>query len=156
MWGSRSISWHSIGLAAEYMCNFNDLLSRPSVSELEKPIHMRARNVYKSMSLLGTLQLGRRLQATDPLDHVYAMLGMPGVAPWAHLLGADYEKSPVELYCCVQQLAFSESNNLDALSYVDNALGISDDFPSWIPMWNKKSAVHPQLNKGWDACGGTT
>jgi hypothetical protein len=115
--------------------------------------------------LLELLLLGRRFNATDPRDKVYAVLGLANVPisipadadklPTASLLTSSAGKKPGSIVvdywrstpCVYQQLAkfvINQDRNLDILLLVQSPNAI--DLPSWTPDWRSRDSKDDYLN----------
>ncbi len=158
--GPHEISWDAMGFAATCFRSFTSLLPPDYWVYLELPRYMRARERHKSEAMLGTLHWCRSLMASDPRDHVYAILGMPSMAPLAQL-HVEYQKSHIEVFRDVAHCSIRDRNKLDALSFVQHLGGISAEGPSWVPLWNEQAGISPLMpgnpptRPDWAASRGT-
>jgi hypothetical protein len=104
--------------------------------------HSRVDN-YKgrTLDILHTLQMGRRLEALDPRDKIYALLGIStGIGLEDPLITVDYRKSHREVYLDFARYSIESSNSYDILSYLyENNLASHGEplniLPSWVPNW---------------------
>lgn len=94
---------------------------------------------------LEILLMGRNYGASDPRDHVFALLGHPS----AHIDGSPMTRADyaMPLSHVLTQLTFQlcvESESLRPLSAVHHdKLCLSNSFPSWVPALHKASLVGP-------------
>ena len=102
------------------------------------------------MELLEILQRFRYCQATNPLDKVYALLGL------AEDFGSDdfridYALEPKQLYIQVARTIIEQYKSLDILGYVDSEEDTKEiqhlELPSWVPNWWTATACSPFPNK---------
>lgn len=98
----------------------------------------RARKTAPTMASLlqGTYIFGEGLEASDPRDYIFALLGMSNDAADLHI-APDYSKSKAQVYTEVA-IAFIKQLGLKVLAWSN--FGISPDkqchLPSWVPDWS--------------------
>ncbi|KAL7781173.1 heterokaryon incompatibility domain-containing protein [Trichoderma afarasin] len=139
--------WNSMATSASWK---RELSKRPVQSlEAQRP----------KVSFTEVLHIGRRFEATDHRDYVFAFLGHPSALnpqTGEILLNPDYNKSLLDVYyetaCALLKIA--ELSFI--LSCVDrNQETLDSDFPSWVPHWNLAKNVcalaYPTL---WYYAGG--
>lgn len=80
-------------------------------------------------TLLSLLVEGRRAQATDLRDKVFAVMGMSST-----IINPDYSKGVFDVYAEAAQPTLSSNNLISMLCCVDHAHPAADH-PSWIPDW---------------------
>jgi hypothetical protein len=70
-------------------------------------------------------------------------------------LEPDYTKSTFKIYHLVMVKSIQQRQNLEILSYVDHGSILQDDFPSWIPRWDRPctAGMLDELGNIFDACG---
>lgn len=116
------------------------------------------------------LYYSKRLNATQPLDHVYAILGiwnsMRDESLGPERIQVDYTASITDIYAEATVLAIRESGNLGILSLVESRPSIrAPDLPSWVPDYSQKAGILPLIpwprdastnlpSKGWNASRG--
>ncbi|KAK5652687.1 hypothetical protein OQA88_10281 [Cercophora sp. LCS_1] len=95
--------------------------------------------------LLDTLASFRRFRATNPLDKVYALLGVSnsvGVVP-------DYNLNPKECFEHIARHIIMGSNNLDILDHVvpsyPSAIRETPELHSWAPDWCQDDVADPYI-----------
>lgn len=114
----------------------------------------------------------KRLNATQPLDHVYAILGIWKSMRHCSLrleeIRVDYTASVAKVYAEATLLAIQESGNLGILSLVESRTSAAViNFPSWVPDYSQKTTILPLtpwprnesskgLSSGWNASRGLT
>lgn len=95
----------------------------------------------------------RGLEATNPRDKVYGVLGMWQPTPEAHVaIDVDYGKSLAEVYADVVIQAICERKDLFVLRFVNhkhdgNSLEEERAFPSWVPGWDQSGPSFQWLDK---------
>src|ERR1700712_972463 len=159
MCGASEISWDAVSLCASYIYSVSSIYLNWGFKDgyYQNAYVMRNRSHHKQFNLPRLLNWGRSFNATNPLDRVYALMGMPpftNMRPWE----ADYRASTLELYRQVVERCILELDSLDILSYVQHVDKVREDFPSWIPQWNQtpsKNATNCSLEFDWKAGGET-
>lgn len=96
--------------------------------------------------LMGLLSLGRIRGATQPVDHVFAVLNLS--ADWTAVdigvtskpyIEPDYAKSVARTFADVTTWLISFHRSLDVLSFVEyEAREDHPSCPSWVPVWSRK------------------
>lgn len=94
------------------------------------------------------LYYSKKLNATQPLDHVYAILGIWNALRDASLVSGhirvDYDASIADIYAEATVLAVEEIGNLGILSLVGYGTCTTiPDLPSWVPDYNQKASFLP-------------
>lgn len=116
------------------------------------------------------LYYSKRLNATQPLDHIYAILGiwnsMRDDSLGIERIQVDYTASVTDVYAGATVLAIRESGNLGILSLVESRPSlIAPDLPSWVPDYGQKAGILPLIpwprvapttwsSNRWNASGG--
>lgn len=106
-------------------------------------------------SFVDLLESFRSLEATDPRDKVYGLLGLLETTSSKTSILVDYaNKSLADVYTDVARADIQESQTLGILSHVKEAPDV-DGVPSWVPRWNTWSGPAAINDKGgrWKACG---
>jgi hypothetical protein len=94
------------------------------------------------------LYYSKRLNATQPLDHVFAILGI-----WNPIRGGllgpkriqvDYTASIASIYAEATLFAIEESGNLGVLSLLEGRPSTTN-LPSWVPDYSRKTAILPLI-----------
>ncbi|KAL3602190.1 hypothetical protein FPOAC2_06490 [Fusarium poae] len=109
-----------------------------------------------SIDFVLVLEASRYFSATHQLDHVYAFLGHPKArnpvtkVPW---LQANYSLDVQE-----QHRLLAASLSQDSLNFLvqthqtEESLKLGSGYPTWVPMWNKKTQNHADAFwEAWDA-----
>ena len=106
----------------------------------------------KRSSLLGCLDISRRLKVTDQRDHVFAIIGLADHAgDTSHLI--DYSKNVAHVYSSVVNFYLQRFHDLEILSKAGNAEN-NHRLPSWTPDWSQESKSKNQLQWIFQADGG--
>jgi hypothetical protein len=102
---------------------------------------------YPGQSFLKLLTTTQTRATTDPRDRVFALLSHPSARTknlhgraTRSLIGADYNKSFIEVYKLLATTLIETSQCLNVLSYVrgrEQEAGL----PTWAPMWNHQMRV---------------
>ncbi|KAH6671946.1 heterokaryon incompatibility protein-domain-containing protein [Halenospora varia] len=138
MCGESEISWDAVAMAAYYIRTFPELYNSNSLPQsfYENATYMRT-FFDDNDSILHLLHIARRLHCHDPRDRVYAMLGMSMFATLDPPIQANYVKSKLDVYQEVAEVYFKHYSNLDILSLVQHDQSLDEDFPSWVPFWDR-------------------
>src|SRR4051794_8551217 len=88
-------------------------------------------------SLLQILETFRGFQCTNPVDRIYALLGLPALDRNMPLPKPDYRKSAGEVYCETVRAIIQHTADLTVLCLPkENFDGVLKyDLPSWVPDW---------------------
>ncbi|KAI9765064.1 MAG: hypothetical protein M1839_005621 [Geoglossum umbratile] len=88
-------------------------------------------------SLLQILETFRGFQCTNPVDRIYALLGLPALDRDMPLLKPDYRKSASEVYCETVRAIIQHTADLTVLCLPkENFDGVLKyNLPSWVPDW---------------------
>lgn len=86
----------------------------------------------------------RQLEASDPRDKIFALLGISGSFPGSDIDATiDYDKSVAEVYADFARDHMQASKSFDMLSYVRHTVSFRPFFvspfgslPSWVPNWD--------------------
>ena len=118
--------------------------------------YMRRRLWFREVTLPSLLNWGRSFRATEPLDRVYALMGMPSFAQMSEPLRVDYSITPVELGKKVAVRCIQDMQSLRILYYAQH-FREGEKSPSWVPRWDREEDYHPindTLKKvRWNASG---
>jgi hypothetical protein len=111
----------------------------------------KARKGDTTTSLLNLLVEGRKFEATDPRDKIYAFLGIHADAHGKALLPVDYSL-PVSKVC--QQTAVRILETSDILDLLLNCGSFRKQAtPSWVPDWSISGSHHNVLRQNCNASG---
>ncbi|KEZ39436.1 hypothetical protein SAPIO_CDS10154 [Scedosporium apiospermum] len=98
--------------------------------------------------IVNSLQRARRLEASDPRDKAFALLGISTGFDKGHPdTSANYEKTTKRVYADLAAYILQTTDSYDLSSYLDNGSEsiqgqrVFDasilDLPSWVPNWNR-------------------
>ncbi|KAI0454258.1 heterokaryon incompatibility protein-domain-containing protein [Xylaria acuta] len=156
--GGSQVSWDVTVVVASY------IERHPTIhrswgfpeSNYSNAYYMRRRFWHQQVSLPSLLNWGRSFKASEPLDRIYALMGMPPFTKMHPPLTADYSLSKRMLYEDVAIRCIRQMQNLRVLSYSQH---FEDDksFPSWAPQWDREACyreINDSLTKvHWKASG---
>jgi Heterokaryon incompatibility protein (HET) len=94
---------------------------------------------YNFDSLLSYLLWFRRREATNPLDKVFALLGLVKDDALAAIISPHYVMTVKGLYTMLTQQSLERAGNLDVLSAPRGTPKVSFHLPSWVVDWNDSS-----------------
>ncbi|KAI0380331.1 heterokaryon incompatibility protein-domain-containing protein [Hypomontagnella monticulosa] len=138
--GSTQVSWDVVALGASYILRHSKIYLQWGFSEsyYANAYYMRRRYWLERVTLASLLNWGRSFDASDPLDRVYALMGMPPFSRMQYPKAADYSLSKVDLYTDIAAWCIRKTQNLRILYYSQH---LQDDggFPSWVPQWDRKA-----------------
>ncbi|KAI3394987.1 hypothetical protein diail_1876 [Diaporthe ilicicola] len=94
------------------------------------------------------LYQSKRLNASQPQDHVYAILGiwkgMRGASLGSKDIRVDYEAPIADVYAEATAVAIEEIGDLGILSLSESiASKLAPDLPSWVPDYSQKPSILP-------------
>lgn len=156
--GGSQVSWDVAILVASYIRR-HPTINRYSgfhESNYTNAYYMRRRFWFQQVSLPSLLNWGRSFKASEPLDRVYALMGMPPFLEIDCQWAADYSLSKRALYEDVAIRSIRQMQNLRVLSYSQH-FEEERDFPSWVPQWDREPyyrEINDSLTKvHWKASG---
>lgn len=158
MCGDTEIDWDIAALASTYIrksTGIRQLWGFPN-SHINNIYIMRHRSVHKTFSPPQLLTWVRSFDASDPLDRVYALMGMPPIANMVPPWEVDYVKTRKQLYLEFAARSVLEVQGLNVLACVQHAEAIQQNFPSWVPQWDHNQTIIPISRSfafEWKACG---
>jgi hypothetical protein len=148
LWGDFEIPWRWLGLAATRIrINYYQFLRSYRMSGV-----FGAYLIYRisqgdvdadpaKISFLDLLAMTRQFEATNPRDHIYSLLGIattdsnPGAGEL--YMEPNYRLEREDVYRELAQKAVHSGDLLKLLSSVQHGPEIADNWPSWIPQWDK-------------------
>jgi hypothetical protein len=141
--GIREIPWDLVALAANY------LRARPEFSTkmgfttgyYENACIMRRWRLHAQSTVLSLLNLTRNFITSNPLDKIYALMGMPPFMKMSPPLEVDYGRSKLELYRELAVRCILGADGLAVLGYVQHIDEV-DRFPSWVPNWDRRDLAY--------------
>ena len=146
--GEVELDWDIVGLTAEYITISRSLFDTYDFwkSNIWCAAEQRDRR-FLDDSCLDLLYSARRRKATNLVDKVYGLLGMPNFSVQSLGLSANYDKSVAEVYQDMGDTALASLRNLDLLAFVQHDREISQHYPSWIPRWDQANLRHPLIRE---------
>jgi hypothetical protein len=86
-----------------------------------------------------------RLDATDPRDKIYGLLGLSGpFGNYKSLVRPDYSKPVESVYCEIARALIEDDQSLRAVSYascLSAAIDETPGLPSWVPDWRSGPGI---------------
>jgi hypothetical protein len=158
--GSTNVDWELVAVAASYV-RFSPEIACDwdfPASDYYNAAFMRDRDIHTRSNIPGLLRNTGNFKSSDPLDRIYALMGMPPFAKLNPPLEASYQKSRLELYREVAVRCILELNDLEVLECVEHEKKIDDRFPSWVPQWDQRLDLGPINNSyewNWNAASDT-
>lgn len=143
--GNESVQW-PLFYSAMAIADLQAGLLIRSNSRLWPMQYARERLYHqRKWRLLDLLMAYRNLQATDPRDKVYALLGL--LACFSHGLQPDYTRAVVDVYRDTALMVMRADQNLDILAVsrvqvTDSCIDLK--LPSWVPDW-RSSGDRPAM-----------
>jgi hypothetical protein len=135
--GDETISWENLTRAACYLQSrfFESLVPVQTSIAVTLSSFVDSYRLDNERGLHQLLASSRYSLATDPRDHVYALLGLAsdGVAKG---IVPDYSKDFSTIYISTVIQIIQYENRIDILSQViDSKLSGNKRLPSWVPNW---------------------
>lgn len=113
--------------------------ARPMVYMLDLVGRSRSLRPYSlKILLLEMLDSFKVLNATDPKDKVFALLGFVALdGPYPHLITADYTKTTEQVYLDVARYLILTDQTLHVLNQRHSrpSIGCQRSMPTWVPDW---------------------
>ena len=156
MYGKEEISWPKLGLASVLVLHKALQVDPGAESGYEEHFYNSVSNTSiiwdcslanptrtSGKDLLELLFDTRNFAATDPRDKIYALLGLADALPHSgtndHVesIMPDYRVSYHHVYRSVVIANIMKTRKLDILAAVEHKSPTFDEFPSWVPVWNR-------------------
>lgn len=80
----------------------------------------------------------RHFHCSDQRDKVYALLSFPPLCRLRPLIQPNYCKSVAEVFEEVTVRSFTSCENLGLLSSLEHDCAIDEEWPSWVPRWDRR------------------
>ncbi|KDN71775.1 putative heterokaryon incompatibility protein [Colletotrichum sublineola] len=150
--GSHSFDWVKVGIAASWLSEQSLASDYDVPPELEGLNWDAAYSMFDTSdlsesSLLEVLDAFRDLNATNPRDKVYGLLGLVNNEALACFPGVDYKKSVAEVYADVVRASVASSGTLASLYHIKHGREyVSTEIPSWVPRWDTSEDVCSMLH----------
>ncbi|KAK7182952.1 hypothetical protein PSPO01_11051 [Paraphaeosphaeria sporulosa] len=128
--GQRFMSWDDFCKVILLEPRVND---RYGLSLENKQLY---ENETRGTYVLDMVARSRRLEATDPRDKIFALLGISsGVDPDDSRIAVDYSKSLSQVYEDFARYTIDAGRSFDVLSYA--VASLEWDWPTWVPDWRQ-------------------
>jgi hypothetical protein len=120
----------------------------PKIIETREQYHAYYKNSVKWSQPLLDLLMGCsiRLDATDPRDKIYGLLGLGGpFGNYKSLVRPDYSKPIKSVYCEIARALIEDDRSLRAVCYarcLSAAIDEISGLPSWVPDWRSRSGMN--------------
>jgi hypothetical protein len=85
----------------------------------------------------GVFDSFRYFHCSDQRDKVYALLSFPPLCELRPLIQPDYSKSVAEVFEDATVRIFTSCQNLGLLSSLEQFSAIDEEWPSWVPRWDR-------------------
>ena len=122
----------------------------------ERPTTERSDDGPQPLKWLLQESAAASLRASNPLDYVFALLGLASDADELGI-GIDYAVDQRTLYTALA-LAYIKQGDLWFLSYceIDRYRRVADELPSWVPDWSSPHGIKPLGAEHFAASGHMT
>ncbi|CZR61467.1 uncharacterized protein PAC_11363 [Phialocephala subalpina] len=136
--GEYEIRWKDVVLVAKLLWEM-----------AEDPSSAYLKNTWGSISVLQIDSAGhdsstsnvfdvfRHFNCSDQRDKVYALLSFPPLCGLRPLIQPDYSKSVAEVFEEATVRIFTSCQNLGLLSSLEHDCAIDEEWPSWVPRWDR-------------------
>ncbi|KAI6089079.1 heterokaryon incompatibility protein-domain-containing protein [Hypoxylon rubiginosum] len=111
-----------------------------TIIDLRRRLHRGDR-----ISALGSLQMTRHAEATDPRDCIFAKMAISN-NELAELCPPNYDISAEELWRIFFQEYVQQKKDLYVICLANNVYPQNDHLPSWLPDWSYPKYPHPLCN----------
>jgi hypothetical protein len=113
-------------------------------------IAFRAENACdEALAFLDAAHGARELNASDPRDHVYGVLGLS--IKFKNLLPSpDYKKTTTEVFTDLAKAFIKRTKSLAVLEHATSTTTISNH-PSWVPFWPSTQVIWYQITTQYNA-----
>ncbi len=143
-WGQGQIEFQWIGLAAFEVSRLIDSNLLPSGIRhcaFMQFMHEAQHGDLDFFSFFMLLVTTHDVAYSDPRDRVYGLLGMQTLecdpANGQPFVNPDYSISILDCYRVVTEKMLVELKDLRVLSNIHHGPELKDDWPSWVPVWDK-------------------
>lgn len=162
--GRQSVSWaafetmaHTINELEATLLARHDRGMRVFIAQyldLYNFVLFRQQRPLSPLTFAEALQTRRKALATDPLDKVFAVLGVckdentaeyPPPPPSSHELRVDYKRSVADVYTGAVKHIARNSHSLDILAACQNPQRLNG-LPSWAPDWTVRRNNNPIID----------
>ncbi|KAF4331737.1 het-domain protein [Fusarium beomiforme] len=162
--GRQSVSWAAFETMAHTISELEAiLLARhdrgmqvfiAQYPDLYNFVLFRQQRPISPLTLAEALQTRRRALATNPLDKVFALLGVcrdeypaeyPPPPPSSHEVRVDYKRTLADVYSGAVKHIVRSSHNLDILAACQNPQR-RNGLPSWAPDWTVQRNNNPIMD----------
>ena len=146
--GNMSLDWNEFCFGFLFAIKTGLLTTRPDTfrysSELSRLMPLMITYIcfreptYQNLDLSSLLQSHRLVEATDPKDKIYALLGLSTkIESQVHGLVPDYSLSTAQIYTDVSRAIISKCSTLDILGVPRTAPNpLIGNVPSWVIDWS--------------------
>jgi hypothetical protein len=138
--GDYEIRWKDLVLVAGFLLELRST-NHPSGAYLVhtgNPISVLQIDSAGHHSLTsGVFDLFRHFHCSDQRDKVYALLSFPPLCRLRPLIQPDYSKSVAEVFEEATVRIFTSCQNLGLLSSLEHVCAIDEQWPSWVPRWDR-------------------
>ncbi|KAF2423016.1 HET-domain-containing protein [Tothia fuscella] len=136
--GIHILSWETVSLTAEYIASYPHVRAEFFSSNVLNAELMRNRVAHRRYTLPLLMSRARDFQTTNPLDKIYALLGMPQLTRLSPNIEANYFLSQTDLYLQVSKRCILDSGDLEILEFAQHLRQVEQDFPTWVPRWDQR------------------
>jgi hypothetical protein len=139
--GEYEIRWKDIVLVARLLLEPRRTgdLSSACLARITNAISVvQIESADQDSSTSGIFDLFRHFKCTDQRDKVYALLSFPPLCELHPLIQPDYSKSVAEVFEEATVRIFTSCQNLGLLSSLEHDCVIDEEWPSWVPRWDRR------------------
>ncbi|KAH8589473.1 heterokaryon incompatibility protein-domain-containing protein [Bisporella sp. PMI_857] len=139
--GEREIPWKDVVLVAKWLLFSSRKAGRYTnayYGHVYQASHvLQIESAGRDSSTSGVFDMFRSFRCSDQRDRVYAMLAFPPVSELRPLIQPDYSKSVAEVFEEATVRTFNYRQNLGLLSSLEHDCVIDENWPSWVPRWDR-------------------
>lgn len=137
--GKYELRWKDIVLVARLLLkvNIDELLSAYPLPANAFSV-LQIDSAGRQTSSSGVFDTFRHFNCSDQRDKVYALLSFPPLCGLRPPIQPDYSKPVAEVFEEATARMFMYCQNLGLLSSLEHDCAIDEEWPSWVPRWDRQ------------------
>ncbi|KIN03036.1 hypothetical protein OIDMADRAFT_144134 [Oidiodendron maius Zn] len=138
--GEYEIRWKDIVLVSRLLLELsttNDLPTACLAHIMNAIAVLNINSGGQDSATSGIFDRFRHFNCTDQRDKVYALLSFPPLCKLQPPIQPDYSKSVAEVFEEATVRIFTSCQNLSLLSSLEHDCAINEEWPSWVPRWDR-------------------
>lgn len=138
--GEYEIQWKDVVLTARFLIDLYLAGDLPIACRAHLPNAIGVLKIdsgSQDSSTSGIFDNFRHFNCSDQRDRVYALISFPPLSDLQPPIQPDYSKSVAEVFEEATVRIFTSSLNLGLLSSLEHDCVIDEEWPSWVPRWDR-------------------